>query len=36
MKFQEARMDDLLKQADDMATMIGIMQDQYRLMLADE
>ena len=33
MKFQEERMDDLLKQADDMATMIGIMQDQYRLML---
>ena len=33
MKFQEARMDDLLKQADDMATMIRIMQDQYRLML---
>jgi RND superfamily putative drug exporter len=32
MKFQEARMDDLLKQADDMGTMIGIMQDQYRLM----
>jgi putative drug exporter of the RND superfamily len=32
MKFQEARMDDLLKQADDMATMIGIMQRQYRLM----
>ena len=33
MKFQEERMDDLLKQADDLATMIGIMQDQYRLML---
>lgn len=33
MKFQEERMDDLLRQADDMATMINIMQDQYALML---
>ncbi|BBY96196.1 transporter [Mycobacterium gallinarum] len=32
MKFQEARMDDLLRQADDIATMIRIMQDQYSLM----
>ena len=32
MKFQEARMNDLLKQADNMAQMIRIMQDQYRLM----
>jgi len=31
MKFQEPRMNDLLKQADDLATMIGIMQDQYRV-----
>jgi RND superfamily putative drug exporter len=33
MKFQEPRMDDLLKQADDIATMIGVMQDQYRVIL---
>jgi putative drug exporter of the RND superfamily len=32
MKFQKARMNDLLKQADDMNTMIGILQNQYRLM----
>jgi len=32
MKFQEKRMDDLLKQADDMATMIRILQNQYALM----
>ena len=31
MKFQEERTDDLLKQADDMATMIRVMQDQYRV-----
>jgi putative drug exporter of the RND superfamily len=33
MKFQEARMDDLLRQADDMGTMISLLQDQYRVML---
>ena len=32
MKFQEDRMADLLKQADGLDTMIGIMQQQYRLM----
>jgi RND superfamily putative drug exporter len=32
MKFQEARMADLLKQADNMSKMIGIMQDQYRIL----
>ncbi|MBW8709948.1 MAG: RND family transporter, partial [Mycobacterium sp.] len=31
-KFQQERVNDLLKQADDMATMIGVMQDQYRVM----
>ncbi|MDG5481779.1 MMPL/RND family transporter [Mycolicibacterium gadium] len=33
MKFQEARIDDLLKQADGLSTMIGIMREQYSLML---
>ena len=33
MKFQKRRMDDLLKQADDMAKMIKIMREQYALML---
>jgi putative drug exporter of the RND superfamily len=32
LKFQQARMDDLLKQADDMATMVRLLQDQYHLM----
>jgi putative drug exporter of the RND superfamily len=32
MKFQEARMEDLLKQADDMAKMITIMKRMYSLM----
>ncbi|OBK74291.1 RND family transporter [Mycobacterium sp. 1274761.0] len=32
MKFQEARSNDMLKQAEDLATMIRIMQDQYRLL----
>jgi putative drug exporter of the RND superfamily len=31
MKFLDDRMDDLLKQADDMSTMVRILQDQYRL-----
>ena len=33
MNLPEARMNDMLKQADDIATMIRITQDQYRLML---
>jgi putative drug exporter of the RND superfamily len=32
MKFQEERMDDTLKQAEDMARMIQIMRDQFALM----
>ncbi|MDV3132206.1 RND family transporter [Mycobacterium sp. 29Ha] len=31
-KFQEERMDDLLRQAEDMATLVRIMQTQYTLM----
>ncbi|GFG50539.1 MMPL family RND transporter [Mycolicibacterium agri] len=31
MKFQEERVNDMLKQADDLATMIAAMQDQYRV-----
>lgn len=32
-KFQQARIEDMLKQADDMATMARLLQDQYRVML---
>ncbi len=32
MKFQKDRMNDMLKQADDMATMISVMQRQYEVM----
>ncbi|ORB60637.1 RND family transporter [Mycolicibacterium tusciae] len=33
LKFQEERMGDLLRQADDMATLIRILQSQYQLLL---
>ncbi len=36
MEFQKDRMNDLLKQADDMATMISVMQHMYEVMQQHE